>query len=114
MTYGLQSRYADALADHVRTSLFYTAPPIVDPCVWKSEGRSRTVSGCVVCNVNVEQDAGEYCSAHNRALANIRDAYATWLEAYGKLAFKEYLERVLRLSETGERVIELAKFSAPQ
>jgi len=35
-----------------------------------------------------------------------------WLEAYGKLTFKEYLEQVSRLSETGERVIELAKFLA--
>ena len=43
-------------------------------------------------------------------MANIRDAYAMWLEAYGKLTFKEYLEQVSRLSETGERAIELAKF----
>ncbi len=63
-----------------------------------------------MCNETVEQDAGEYCSAHNRALANIRDEYATWLEAYGKLTFKEYLEQVSKLSETGERAIELAKF----
>jgi hypothetical protein len=76
----------------------------------KSAGGFHTTSGCVVCNEAPEQDTGEYCSAHDRALANIHDAYATWLEAYGKLAFKEYLERVLRLSETGERVMELAKF----
>ncbi len=64
----------------------------------------------MVCNETVEQDAGEYCSAHNRVLVNIRDTYATWLEAYGNLTFKDYLERVSRLSETGERVRELAKF----
>ena len=56
------------------------------------------------------QGAEEYCSAHNRALANIRDAYATWLVAYGNLTFKEYLGRVSKLSETGERVSELVKF----
>jgi len=30
--------------------------------------------------------------------------------AYGNLTFKEYLGRVSKLSETGERVSELAKF----
>lgn len=69
----------------------------------------HTTSGCVVCNETLEQDAREYCSAHTKALANISDAYATWLESYGKLTLKEYLGRVSKLSETGENVRELAK-----
>jgi hypothetical protein len=69
-------------------------------------------TGCAICNEPLEQHAGEYCSAHTKALANIRDAYAAWLEAYGKLMLKEYLGRVTKLSETGEKVRELAKFLA--
>jgi len=76
----------------------------------KGAGGSLTTSGCVVCDETLEQDVGEYCSAHTIALANIRDAYAMWLEAYGKLTLKEYLGRVSKLSETGEKVRELAKF----
>ena len=48
--------------------------------------------------------------AHAKALANVRDAYGAWLEAYGKLTLREYLGRVSKLSETGEKIRELAKF----
>ena len=67
-------------------------------------------SGCIICNETLDQHASEYCFAHTKALANIRDAYAMWLKAYGKLTLPEYLGRISKLSETGEKVEELAKF----
>jgi len=70
----------------------------------------HTVSGCAVCNETLGPHARDYCSAHTKALVNIRDAHATWLNAYEKLTLREYLGRVSKLSETGEKVRELAKF----
>ncbi len=67
---------------------------------------------CAVCEKVIEESGQEYCSSHEKALARIRGAYLTWLKAYGKLGFKEYLERVTRLPETGERAREAAKFLA--
>ncbi len=68
--------------------------------------------GCPVCKRVVEESGQEYCSSHDKALAGLRGAYMSWLKAYGNIGFKDYLERVTRLPETGERVKEAARFLA--
>ena len=71
---------------------------------------SPTPRTCEVCNKTIENSEGDYCRAHARAHATIQGTYPRWLEAYRKLPFEEYLERVSKLAETGARVKEMAKF----
>ncbi len=65
---------------------------------------------CAVCLTNVEGEQDDYCPVHARAFRNIRESFADWLTAYGRLTFAEFLARMRNLTETGEHVRELARF----
>jgi len=55
-----------------------------------------------------ETDLG-LCQFHAEAEKQIESAYRAWKEAYGVLAWTEYLARVIKNPETGQWAIEVAR-----
>lgn len=66
---------------------------------------------CPLCGEQPLQSG--YCEIHEKAYETLRRGYDAWLKAYdGKLEFKDYLEKVYGLKETGlavKAVIERLK-----
>ncbi|MEM2964416.1 MAG: hypothetical protein QXE22_03055 [Candidatus Bathyarchaeia archaeon] len=55
---------------------------------------------CPICGARSPQS--EYCAIHEEAYEKLRLGYDVWLKAFdGKLEFKDYLEKVYGLKETG-------------
>ncbi len=67
---------------------------------------------CIVCGRTNDDGYGPYCTLHTRAYRNIREAYMEWCKAYGSLTLQQFLTRLSKLPDTGERVKELADFLA--
>jgi hypothetical protein len=49
------------------------------------------------------------CKYHLAAERSVESQYARWREAYGGMAWKEYLRRVAQSSETGQWAKEVAE-----
>ncbi len=63
---------------------------------------------CALCERPKEQKS-EFCDLHNSARLNIDQAYAAWISAFeGKLSFRDYLERIMKLGETGKFARDVA------
>lgn len=62
---------------------------------------------CKLCERNT--DGSDFCHFHLLASKNLKDKYTQWAEAYGNLAWRDYLEMILKLSETGRWVREVAE-----
>jgi hypothetical protein len=65
------------------------------------------VNVCVVCGREVAEDS-ELCIYHRQALDNLRATFGDWKRAL-KINWKEYLNHVHELDETGMWVREIAE-----
>jgi hypothetical protein len=65
---------------------------------------------CVVCHEGTEPKQAIYCTLHQRALENIKQAFVVWETAYGTLSVPDFLKRVLKTPSAGEKVKEIARF----
>ena len=63
---------------------------------------------CKLCRREVK-DGSDLCIYHAAARDNLYKGYDRWLQAYGELSWKAYLERILNLQEAGAWVREVAK-----
>lgn len=61
---------------------------------------------CTICG-RASLDNMEYCRYHQEALNNLRSSYEEWREASG-VSWKEYIERLCEIDETGQWVHEVA------
>jgi hypothetical protein len=62
---------------------------------------------CSLCGREAASD--ELCSYHAEAKKRLQTAYRAWKEAYGTLAWDDYLRGIIRNTETGPWVVEVAK-----
>jgi len=54
-------------------------------------------------------EGSEYCTSHNRACSQLESAFRKWQIACGNgLDKRAFLERLLELSETGQKAREVA------
>jgi len=67
------------------------------------------VKECPLCERRKEQ-RGEFCSFHNTALTNLKQAYKYWNEAYGGLEEEEYYSRLETHQDTGSAVKDVIKY----
>ena len=65
--------------------------------------------GCLVCQAKVEVSS-EFCQIHTRGFLNLKNAFTKWTDGYGSLGKDDFLRRILKLSETGEKTKEVARF----
>jgi len=54
---------------------------------------------CKACSRDASQN--EFCTYHEQAYDVLKKNYDVWCDAYGKLSWGEYLEKLLELKETG-------------
>ncbi len=71
-----------------------------------------TSARCLVCGAPGESEADGYCTQHVLALRKLREAFPEWSRAFGGIRPKEYLSKLSKLAETGERIREVAVFLA--
>jgi len=56
------------------------------------------------CRACSRDASNEFCTYHEQAYDALKKNYDAWRVAYGKISWKEYLERLLELKETGSWV----------
>ncbi len=57
---------------------------------------------CIACSR--EASANKFCNYHENAYNTLKKNYDVWKDGYGKISWKEYLERLLERKETGSWV----------
>ena len=62
---------------------------------------------CQACNRKVESK--DFCKYHLLAYKVLKQNYSVWCKAYCKLSWKEYLERLLKVKDTGLWVKDVIK-----
>ncbi len=62
---------------------------------------------CRACNRKAESK--DLCKRHLLAEDLLKRNYNAWCRAYGKLTWREYLERLLKARETGSWIKDLLK-----
>lgn len=65
---------------------------------------------CPICKQETELSRAEYCSTHQRALENARQAFEKWTVAFGSLTLPDFLQRVQKVSGIGPKAKEIARF----
>jgi hypothetical protein len=61
---------------------------------------------CVACH-RKNLDGSKYCIHHEQALRSIKDHHRAWSDAYGKISWFEFLDRISKMDETGSWVMEV-------
>jgi hypothetical protein len=51
-----------------------------------------------------EASSNKFCAYHENAYDTLKKNYDAWQDAYGRISWKEYLERLLERKETGSWV----------
>ena len=54
---------------------------------------------CSACSRSVSID--RYCAYHAEAFENLKDHYNKWVKAYGTLSLYDYLNKLVKMNETG-------------
>jgi hypothetical protein len=61
---------------------------------------------CYVCSRKASV-ASKYCLYHSQALEGLKEEHKTWIKAYGKISWNDFLDKLLKLDETGIWVKEV-------
>jgi hypothetical protein len=61
---------------------------------------------CLLCK---RESGSELCKYHQTARENVELAYRRWVDAYGSIGWKTYLDRVITNSQTGQWAKEVAR-----
>lgn len=69
------------------------------------------MSTCVLCK-RERAPASDLCTYHLSAKRNLESGYKKWSEAYGQMAWSDYLRKIRETKETGQWVKEVAELLA--
>ena len=61
---------------------------------------------CTVCHRKALPDS-EYCLHHKQAFDSMNNHYKTWVNAYGRISWEEFLTKLLSMPETGRWIKEV-------
>jgi hypothetical protein len=61
---------------------------------------------CKICRREAEKEGG-LCRYHSAARKELKRGYRAWEEAYSGLSWREYLNKVKALAETGQWIKEV-------
>ncbi|NOJ27625.1 MAG: hypothetical protein DA330_06410 [Nitrososphaera sp.] len=61
---------------------------------------------CQACSKDAMPDQS-YCKHHLAALDGLHSHYKTWISAYGEMAWKDFMTKLLEMKETGSLVKEV-------
>jgi hypothetical protein len=61
---------------------------------------------CAACHRNALAN-NRYCIHHAQALQSMTDHYKAWVEAYGRISWDDFLNKLLKMQETGSWIKEV-------
>lgn len=61
------------------------------------------------CRLCAREAVTDLCRYHHESRGKVESSYALWTLAYGKISLKEYLDRIIKNSETGQWAKEAAE-----
>jgi hypothetical protein len=61
------------------------------------------------CRLCGREATGDLCGYHQAAKEKVEESYALWLNALGKLEWRNYLDNVKRNPQTGQWAKEIAE-----
>jgi hypothetical protein len=61
---------------------------------------------CTACHRRALSD-NEYCLHHKQAFDSMINHYKTWVNAYGRISWEEFLIKLSSMQETGRRIKEV-------
>jgi hypothetical protein len=59
---------------------------------------------CAACHRQVVVKGKKYCIYHTQAYDSLQKQYTAWVNAYGGISQKDYMNKLLSLDETGSWV----------
>jgi DNA topoisomerase I len=62
---------------------------------------------CKLCARKVKAESGSLCDYHLEAMETLKRGHGEWNEAYSGISWREYLNRVKTLAETGQWIKEV-------
>jgi len=65
-----------------------------------------TPQKCAACHRNALPDT-KYCLHHKQALDSMTNHYRAWVDAYGGISWREFLNKLLKMQETGSWIREV-------
>lgn len=65
-----------------------------------------TPQKCTACHRKAMPDS-KYCLHHKQALDSVTNHYKAWIDAYGGISWQEFLNKLLKMRETGSWVKEV-------
>ena len=72
-----------------------------------------TQSKCAACSRKALADK-KYCVHHSQAYDGLMTHYRAWVEAYGQISMKDFMDRLLKMKETGSWAKEVIKIETKQ
>lgn len=60
---------------------------------------------CAACHR--QASSGKYCLNHTQALESLTGHYRAWVDAYGGISWQDFLNKLLKMQETGGWVKEV-------
>jgi hypothetical protein len=65
-----------------------------------------TTQKCAACHRKALPDS-KYCLHHKQASDNMLSHYKAWVNAYGGISWEDFMDKLLKLKETGSWVKEV-------
>jgi hypothetical protein len=62
---------------------------------------------CAACYREVVKKSKKYCIFHSQAYDSLQKQYDAWVHAYGAISKRDYMNKLLTLSQTGSWVKEV-------
>jgi hypothetical protein len=62
------------------------------------------IKKCAACHRQVVAKGKKYCIYHTQAYDSLQKQYTAWVNAYGGISQKDYMNKLLSLDETGSWV----------
>jgi len=78
---------------------------VCQSCMSK-EGQEEANMNCKICD---REATSTLCRYHEEAKQRINSRYQLWVKAYGRMEWKDYLDKVKRNDRTGQWAKEIAE-----
>jgi hypothetical protein len=61
---------------------------------------------CLACYRKASENS-KYCLYHDKAYQNLTDHYTSWMNAYGRISFEDFMIKLSSIRETGRWIKEV-------
>jgi hypothetical protein len=62
---------------------------------------------CFACSREIMTGSKKYCVYHSQAFDSLQEKYKAWRNAYGEISWTDYMNKLLKMDETGSWIKEV-------